>query len=199
MAHVAGKYFCTTLALAAAAALLVPAGAQDLAATSHSTPAQNPYSNLTDHEWTDLASGWESLSRAERRWFLTESRKRRSVRRVRGKPAPAIVYRERARFGRVPATPALVPAQANGERAKPAATSERLPDAAEGAMKFGLGFEERQRERAKHGAHVRVGATSRGPVQRTRLARETQAPSAGSGRPNGVAEHQDGPRMSSAP
>ena len=76
MAHVAGKYFYTTLALAAAAALLVPAGAQDLAATSHSTPAQNPYSNLTDHEWTDLASGWESLSRAERRWFFTESRKR---------------------------------------------------------------------------------------------------------------------------
>ena len=199
MAHVAGKYFYTTLALAAAAALLVPAGAQDLAATSHSIPAQNPYSNLTDHEWTDLASGWESLSRAERRWFFTESRKRRSVRRVRGKPAPAIVYRERARFGRVPATPAPVPAQANGERAKPAATSERLPDAAEEAMKFGLGFEERQRERAKHGAYVRVGATSRGPVQRTRLARETQAPSGGLGRPNGVAKHQDGIQMSSAP
>lgn len=100
----------------------------------------NPYSELTDQQWTAVVEGWERLDGTDRRWFLTEIRKRkvRVPQHRSGQRQPAIEYRERARFG-YPAKPldADLRDAVRGLR-KPS------PDDANG---YGLGFEQRQRGR----------------------------------------------------
>lgn len=66
--------------------------------------ASNPYAGLTDEELGALAASFEHLDQDERRWFLTEVRKRMSTRGER----PRIPVTDRGRFGRVREAGAMV-------------------------------------------------------------------------------------------
>ncbi|MYD97558.1 MAG: hypothetical protein F4X98_09255 [Gammaproteobacteria bacterium] len=67
-------------------------------------PASNPYAALDDEELGALAASFEDLDQDERRWFLTEVRKRMSSRGER----PRIPVTDRGRFGRVREASAMV-------------------------------------------------------------------------------------------
>lgn len=146
MTHLAAKaLFATGLAAFAAWAPLRLAAAEDQAAPSGEAQDANPYARLNDQQWTKLAEDWERLDRAERRWFLTEVRKRH-LRPAGLRPARhelPIKHRERARFGNVAP---LAEAGAGDASAK---KRPRTPD---DAKKYGLGFEQRHRERSGEAA-----------------------------------------------
>ena len=89
------------LALAAEEATPEPASEP---ADERDVPASNPYSGLTDEELGALAASFEDLDQDERRWFLTEVRKRMSTRGER----PRIPVTDRGRFGRVREAGAMV-------------------------------------------------------------------------------------------
>ncbi len=109
------------------------------------TPGVNPYSELTDQQWTEVVARWERLDGADRRWFLTEVRKRKAH--VDGhradKRQPFIEYRRRARFGH--------PARPLEAELRHAHRSLKKPSA-DDANRYGLGFEQRHRERLADGA-----------------------------------------------
>ena len=113
------------------------AAADEIAADETALDAQNanPYSRLTDQQWTEVVAGWERLDGTERRWFLTEVRKRKaqSKRRPQRDRQPSIEHRERARFGNIATTLG----------AEPTRKQERPP--ADDVKRYGLGFEQRQR------------------------------------------------------
>lgn len=73
-------------------------------AEERDAPASNPYVGLTDEELGALAASFEDLDQDERRWFLTEVRKRMSSRGER----PRIPVTDRGRFGRVREASAMV-------------------------------------------------------------------------------------------
>lgn len=116
------------------------------------TPGVNPYSELTDQQWTEVVARWERLDGADRRWFLTEVRKRKAH--VDGHRAdqrqPFIEYRRRARFGH--------PARPLEAELRHAHRSPKKPSA-DDANRYGLGFEQRHRERLADGeSPVRLDA-----------------------------------------
>lgn len=108
----------------------------------------NPYAQLTDQQWTEVVESWERLDGADRRWFLTEIRKRkmRVDGRRAGKQQPAIAYRVRARFG--------YPARQPNAEARDADRRLERPLLDDG-NRYGLGFEQRRRERLG-GVELRV-------------------------------------------
>ena len=134
-------------------------GAADRAA-AQGAEGVNPYAQLDDGQWTQVVEGWERLDGADRRWFLTEARKRnaRAQHQRAGERGFSIVHRERGRFGNV-ATPRKAEfgaAPRSARRAKPVADD---------ANRYGLGFEQRQRKQptATKGpsAEVREGPAPR--------------------------------------
>ena len=80
-----------------------PAPAPGLAAEPDEA-ASSPYSDVSDEALGVLAASYHELEEDERRWFLTEVRKRMSARGER----PRIPVRDRGRFGDVRKTGALV-------------------------------------------------------------------------------------------
>lgn len=146
----------------------------------------NPFAELTDAQWAAVAGAWEDLSGAERRWFLTESRKRDATPRSKTR-FERLVYRERARFGRVaPAAPSAVrdqerdrgpaqgPAQGKAGVEREARAAEELRD----DRRYGLGFEERQREGGGLTASERpAGASATRPAEQSGNWRHAQTAS----------------------
>ena len=112
------------------------AGAGDRAA-AQGAEGVNPYAQLDDSQWTKVVERWERLDGADRRWFLTEARKRN----VRIQDRQAIVFRQRARFGNVEK-----PGKAE-RSADPRHAHDAVPKpSADDPNRYGLGFERRQRE-----------------------------------------------------
>ena len=110
------------------------AGASDRAAAQGAEGA-NPYAQLDDSQWTKVVERWERLDGADRRWFLTEARKRNA----RIQDRQAIVFRQRARFGNV-----AKPGRAE-RRTNPRHVHDAVPKpAADDPNRYGLGFERRQ-------------------------------------------------------
>lgn len=138
------------VALAASGSLHVATASEPDPPTA--TPGVNPYSELTDQQWTEVVARWERLDGADRRWFLTEVRKRKAH--VGGhradKRQPFIEYRRRARFGH--------PARPLEAELRHAHRSLKKPSA-DDANRYGLGFEQRHRERLADGeSPVRLDA-----------------------------------------
>lgn len=138
------------VALAASGSLHVATASEPDPPTA--TPGVNPYSELTDQQWTEVVARWERLDGADRRWFLTEVRKRKAH--VDGhradKRQPFIEYRRRARFGH--------PARPLEAELRHAHRSLKKPSA-DDANRYGLGFEQRHRERLADGeSPVRLDA-----------------------------------------
>ena len=128
----------TVLALGfAAGAVAEPwpaAGASDRAA-AQGAEGVNPYAQLDDSQWTKVVERWERLDGADRRWFLTEARKRNA----RIQDRQAIVFRQRARFGNV-AKPGRTERRTDPRHAHDSAPKP----AADDPNRYGLGFERRQ-------------------------------------------------------
>ena len=112
------------------------AGASDRAAAQGAEGA-NPYAQLNDSQWTKVVERWERLDGADRRWFLTEARKRNA----RIQDRQAIVFRQRARFGNV-AKPGKAERRTEPRHLRRAAQKP----AADDPNRYGLGFEQRQRK-----------------------------------------------------
>ena len=93
----------TSLPLASAAEEAHPEPAP-VPAEEREASASNPYADLSDEELGGVAASFEDLDQDERRWFLTEVRKRMSTRGER----PRIPVTDRGRFGRVREASALV-------------------------------------------------------------------------------------------
>ena len=137
------------LGFAACALASVSVIAQGLApaAGNAADMGENPFAELTDAQWAAVADAWEDLSGAERRWFLTESRKRNAARRSETRLEVRLVYRERARFGRIASarthieSTALGQGELRGQRGKQSDLADPRAD-----RRYGLGFEERQRD-----------------------------------------------------
>ena len=163
MTHCAAKISVVVgVVVCAAAQPLRSAAADETVADAQST---NPYSRLSDQQWMEVVDGWERLDGADRRWFLTEVRKRkaRSKRRPARDRQPPIEHRERARFGNIATT--LEAERSSGQ--------ERLPPDDEN--RYGLGFEQRSYLR---GATARQrDAPSRASSMRGATARQRDAPS----------------------
>ena len=201
MTHCAAKISVVVgVVVCAAAQPLRSAAADETVADAQST---NPYSRLSDQQWTEVVEGWERLDGAERRWFLTEVRKRkaRSKRRPARDRQPPIEHRERARFGNIATT--LEAERSDGQ--------ERLPPDDEN--RYGLGFEQRSflrgatsRQRdartPAEGSFLR-GATSRQRDARTpaegsflRGASPSRSPAEGSFLRGATARQRDAPSRS---
>ena len=153
-AKVACWYTNMTRSVAQAARALVVAlaasGSSHVATASEpnppaTTPGVNPYSELTDQQWTEVVARWEHLDGADRRWFLTEVRKRKAH--VGGhqgdKRQPFIEYRRRARFGH--------PTRPLEAELRHAHRSSLKKPSADDENRYGLGFEQRHRERLADG------------------------------------------------
>ena len=143
MTHLAARtIFALGFAACAAAEPWQAAGASDRAA-SQDAEGGNPYAQLNDHEWKKLVEGWERLDGADRRWFLTEARKRKAriPNRGVGERQFSIVHRERERFGNIaPPRKAERHAELRTAHGSPRAPSPDDPN------RYGLGFEQRQRQ-----------------------------------------------------
>lgn len=134
--------FALGFAACAAAEPWQTGGASDQA-TSQDAEGGNPYAQLNDHQWKKVVEGWERLDGADRRWFLTEARKRKAriPSRGVGERQFSIVHRERERFGNI-APPRK--AERHAElRTAPGSPREPSPD---DPNRYGLGFEQRQRQ-----------------------------------------------------
>ena len=172
MTHCAAKISVVVgVVVCAAAQPPRSAAADETVADAQST---NPYSRLSDQQWTEVVEGWERLDGAERRWFLTEVRKRkaRSKRRPARDRQPPIEHRERARFGNIATT--LEAERSSGQ--------ERLPPDDEN--RYGLGFEQRSFLRGaspSRASSMRGASPSRTPAEgssmRGATARQRDAPS----------------------
>ena len=94
----------------------------------------NPYSQLSNEQLGTLAGTFEELDRDQRRWFLTEVRKRMS-----GKgEGPEIQVGKDDRFGRVvPSVNTADGARRNAH--KPGGTSPSNTEAVEGPKVYGTG------------------------------------------------------------
>ena len=112
----------------------------------------NPFAELTDAQWAVVADAWEDLCGAERRWFLTESRKRNAALRSETRLEVRLAYRERARFGRIAPARTQMESTTLGqgelrsqrELRERGARGEREEPRTD--RRYGLGFEERQRD-----------------------------------------------------
>ena len=112
------------------------AGASDRAA-AQGADGVNPYAQLNESQWTKVVERWERLDGADRRWFLTEARKRQA----RIQDRQAIVFRQRARFGNVEK-----PGRAE-QPTDPRHAHDAVPKpSADDPNRYGLGFEQRQRK-----------------------------------------------------
>lgn len=153
-------------AWALASAGVVAQGLAPAAAGNAADMGDNPFAELTDAQWAAVADAWEDLSGAERRWFLTESRKRNAARRPETRLEVRLVYRERARFGRIaPASAhiestALGQGEPHGERGKRGELEDPRAD-----RRYGLGFEERQRDIPGLSSSKRASPTSAGAAE----------------------------------
>ena len=123
-------------ALSAVAEPWPAAGASDRAA-AQGAERGNPYAQLNGSQWTKVVERWERLDGADRRWFLTEARKRNA--RIRDRQA--IVFRQRARFGNV-AKPGRAERRIDPRHLRHAAQKPSADD----PNRYGLGFEQRQRK-----------------------------------------------------
>ena len=112
------------------------AGASDRAA-AQGAEGVNPYAQLNDSQWTKVVERWERLDGADRRWFLTEARKRNA----RIQDRHAIVFRQRARFGNV-----AKPGEAERRTERRHLRRPAQKPAADDPNRYGLGFEQRQRK-----------------------------------------------------
>ena len=182
MTHCAAKISVVVgVVVCAAAQLLRSAAADETTADVQST---NPYSRLSDQQWTEVVDGWERLDGAERRWFLTEVRKRkaRSKRRPARDRQPPIEHRERARFGNIATT--LEAERSDGQ--------ERLPPDDEN--RYGLGFEQR--------SFLRGASPSRTPAEgsflRGATSRQRDAPSRASSMRGATSRQRDAPSRTSS-
>lgn len=100
------------LLLLAIAGVLPPVAlAEETPSDPVQTPAEdsgetgsNPYADLSDEAFGDVAASFEDLDQDERRWFLTEVRKRMSAKGERAR----IPVDDRDRFGRVREASTLV-------------------------------------------------------------------------------------------
>ncbi|MDE0421418.1 MAG: hypothetical protein OXK76_11120 [Gammaproteobacteria bacterium] len=94
----------------------------------------NPYSQLSNEQLGTLAGTFEELDRDQRRWFLTEVRKRMSAK----GDAPEIQVGRDDRFGRV--VPSVDPAdEASPQARKPLGASSSDIDAVERPKVYGTG------------------------------------------------------------
>lgn len=135
-------------------------GAADRAA-AQGAEGVNPYAQLDDRQWTKVVEGWERLDGADRRWFLTEARKRnaRAQHQRAGERGFPIVHRERGRFGNV-ATPRKAELGA-----EPRSARRRAKPVADDPNRYGLGFEQRQRKQPAATKEPSVGVRE-GPAPR---------------------------------
>lgn len=124
---------CSAIALGAA-----PATEKPVAKTPKPTTAKvgNPYTAMSDEQMSVLAGTFEDLDHDERRWFLTEVRKRMAAKGER----PRIPVAERGRFGRVVRNVGNADANGNSEE-----TSNTAADPADetdpGTKVYGTGYE----------------------------------------------------------
>ena len=182
MTHCAARISVVVgVVVCAAAQLLRSAAADETVADAQST---NPYSRLSDQQWTEVVEGWERLDGAERRWFLTEVRKRkaRSKRRPARDRQPPIEHRERARFGNIATT---LEAERSDGQERPSPDDEN---------RYGLGFEQR--------FFLRGAGPSRSPAEgsflRGATARQRDAPSRASSMRGATARQRDAPSRASS-
>lgn len=158
-------------ACALASVSVIAQGLVPEAAGNAADMGDNPFAELTDAQWAVVADAWEDLSGAERRWFLTESRKRNAARRSETRLEVRLVYRERARFGRIAPARARIESTALGQgelrgQREPRERSKRgeLEDP-RADRRYGLGFEERQRDAPGLSSSQHTSPTSAGAAE----------------------------------
>ena len=150
-------------ACALASASVVAQGLAPEAAGNAADLGDNPFAELTDAQLAVVAGAWEDLSGAERRWFLTESRKRNTTPHSGTRLEVRIAYRERARFGRIAPAGAPIESTAHGQgelrgHREPRGRGER--EALRADRRYGLGFEERRRDASGLSAPGQTSRTS---------------------------------------